>query len=231
MEEKIYTIYMLIFPDNKKYIGATSLKPENRWRNGKSYGGSVREAIDYFGWENIKHEILKENLTQEESQYWERYYIQKFDTQNPEHGYNKYKGGEYHSIGWHQSEEAKEKNRQASKGNTNMLGKHHREESKEKIGQGNLGKKMSEESKEKSRQAQLGRHCYTNGEINVRAYECPSGFVAGQVRFKPNKKHSEESKQKNRQAVLGRHWYNDGNKMVFVYECPEGFTPGKLKKK
>lgn len=49
-----------------------------------------------------------------------------------------------------------------------MKGKHHSEEAKRKI---------SETSKGRVK----GRHWYNNGEINVRRYECPEGFVPGKL--------------------------------------------------
>ena len=36
-KDKLYIVYMLISPSNKKYIGITSLEPKNRWRNGNGY--------------------------------------------------------------------------------------------------------------------------------------------------------------------------------------------------
>ena len=58
------------------------------------------------------------------------------------------------------------------KGNKHMLGKHHSEESK---------KKMSEVHKEKNIWTK-GRHWYNDGIINIRAKECPPGFVPGMLR-------------------------------------------------
>ena len=68
--------------NGKMYIGQTEQTLEGRWANGKGYRGSVKfyAAIQKYGAENFSHEILKENLTQEEADYWEEYYIKKFDT-------------------------------------------------------------------------------------------------------------------------------------------------------
>ena len=63
--ENNYTVYMHIFPNNKRYIGITSMGVKNRWRKGKGYYKCqlIYKAIQKYGWENIKHEILYEDLT------------------------------------------------------------------------------------------------------------------------------------------------------------------------
>ena len=74
--------------NGKMYIGQTEQTLEERWANGKGYRGSAKfyAAIQKYGAENFSHEVLKENLTQEEADYWEEYYIEKFDT--IKNGYN-----------------------------------------------------------------------------------------------------------------------------------------------
>ena len=71
MENKKYCVYKHIFPNNKVYIGVTCRKPEYRWDNGNGYTNTQRKiynAIQKYGWENVKHEILFENLTKEEAE-------------------------------------------------------------------------------------------------------------------------------------------------------------------
>ena len=70
-----------------------------------------------------------------------------------------------------------------------MKGKHLSEEQKKKIGEAKKGKHLSEETKKKMREAKKGKNIWTkgkrwfnNGKINVRAKECPDGFVPGQLR-------------------------------------------------
>lgn len=61
-----YTVYCHTFPNGKKYIGITGQSVSRRWRNGEGYEGQpVYNAILKFRWENIKHEILFENLSKE----------------------------------------------------------------------------------------------------------------------------------------------------------------------
>lgn len=60
-----YSVYKHTFPNGKVYIGMTSRKPKDRWHNGKGYKTQslIHKAIQEYGWNNVKHEILFENLT------------------------------------------------------------------------------------------------------------------------------------------------------------------------
>ena len=81
---------------NKKiYIGITGQKPERRWRNGQGHKTSTYfyNAIQKYGWNNFEHIILQFNLTQQEAEQKEKYYIQKYNTLNDIYGYNIKKGG------------------------------------------------------------------------------------------------------------------------------------------
>lgn len=106
--EANYTVYEHITPNGKKYIGITGQSPESRWQNGKGYRKNeyFYNAIKKYGWENVEHAIIKTNLTKEEAEQMERELIEKFKTNDREHGYNITSGGE--CIGKH-SEESKQK--------------------------------------------------------------------------------------------------------------------------
>lgn len=96
MENKKYCVYKHIFPNNKVYIGVTCRKPEYRWDNGNGYTNAQRKiynAIKKYGWENVKHEILFENLTKEEAEQKEIELIDKYNSTNDNYGYNIEKGG------------------------------------------------------------------------------------------------------------------------------------------
>lgn len=62
-----YTVYKHTTPSNKVYIGITSQNVNKRWQNGYGYTGSkyFSRAISKYGWDNIRHDILYENLTKE----------------------------------------------------------------------------------------------------------------------------------------------------------------------
>lgn len=96
MPKKVYCVYKHIFPNNKVYIGITCRKPEYRWNNGKGYANKQRKmynAIQKYGWLNIKHEILYEGLTKEEAEQKEIELIKEYNSTNDNFGYNIEKGG------------------------------------------------------------------------------------------------------------------------------------------
>ena len=96
--KKHWIIYMYLFPNKKRYIGATSKtlvarqgKDFNRYKNCKS----VWSAIQEFGVDEIRQSILFEGeLEPDEVGELEKYYISHYDSANPQKGYNTYKGGE-----------------------------------------------------------------------------------------------------------------------------------------
>lgn len=92
----MYCIYMhTIINNNKKYIGQSKTDPSKRWGlNGHRYKGQLfYNAIQKYGWDNIKHEILIDNLTKEDADYYEQYYITLYKTNNNLYGYNVAPGG------------------------------------------------------------------------------------------------------------------------------------------
>lgn len=59
-----------MFPNGKRYIGITCKRPKARWDKGRGYKKRnipIYNAILKYGWENIEHIILFENLTEEEA--------------------------------------------------------------------------------------------------------------------------------------------------------------------
>ena len=97
---KNYTIYCLLFPNKKRYIGLTGNRPEDRWDKGTGYTQQpfIYNAIKKNGWNNIEHIILETNLTKQEAEKLEKYYIQLYETTNSDYGYNLTFGGEGHNI-------------------------------------------------------------------------------------------------------------------------------------
>ena len=115
MGEKIYSVYLHIFSNSKKYIGITCRKPEYRWNKGKGYKENkyFTNAINKYGWENIEHKILFTNLTKEEAEQKEIELIAKYKSNNREYGYNIEYGGCHNGK---TSEETKRKLSESHKG-------------------------------------------------------------------------------------------------------------------
>lgn len=213
MKEKICGIYCIInLINGKMYIGQ-SADIECRWsrhkcllKNNKHgrHGNSKSKNIDYlqcawnkYGEENFKFEILKIfkkkkdvnriNLTK-----WEKYYIYKYMTFNPNCGYNNTPGGEGFSL----SEETKAKISKANLGNKYNLGKKHTKETKEKLRKANLGKKASKEAKEKMSKIHLGNKHNLGKKQSEETKEKHRIASSG-------RKHTEETREKLRKKLLG----------------------------
>lgn len=94
-----FIVYAHISPEGKVYVGMTSKSLEVRsGYRGHNYLSNVEFYADItkFGWDSFKHLILLDNLSESSAKKYESYYIQKFNACNPDHGYNKTLGGEFH---------------------------------------------------------------------------------------------------------------------------------------
>ena len=112
-----YTVYCHEFPNGKKYVGITSQELEYRWNHGKGYESQVLvfRAIQCYGWENIQHKILAQDLSKDKAQELEKFYIQKYNTSNKRYGYNLTQGGEGHT-GYSPTLETRAKLSEANRG-------------------------------------------------------------------------------------------------------------------
>jgi group I intron endonuclease len=123
-------------PSNKRYIGITSQNPKRRWRkNGEGYKDHIYfwRAIQKYGWDNFKHEILYSDLTKNEACQKEIELIANYNSNDTNFGYNISVGGESGSKGYKYTEEQRKRMGENRKGEKNgMYGKHHTEESIEK---------------------------------------------------------------------------------------------------
>lgn len=134
-----YKIYKHTFPNGKVYIGMTFQEVKYRWRGGAGYNNQpvMKRAIKKYGWNNIQHEILFENLTKEEAENIERKLIKEQKTNNKKYGYNLDNGGKHAGR---MSKESIEKMRNSLKNSPyNWKGRHHTEEAKQKLRAKRLG--------------------------------------------------------------------------------------------
>lgn len=172
--ERTFYIYCHTAPNGKRYIGQTSMNPKKRWNRGWGYLGCTyfHHAIEKYGWDNIRHDIICVVHSEELAHAFEKYYIQKYDTFNHEHGYNLTLGGEG-TLGHAVSEECKRKISEANTGNfwdesrkiewsnalkgsgNPMYGRHHSEEMRKKMSEERTGRRLAPEHREKVTRALL----------------------------------------------------------------------------
>lgn len=102
---KTWIIYCHLNKINgKRYIGQTSQKLQDRWRNGEGYkpkndkdtNRHFYNAIKKYGWDNFEHIILEENIPSlEEANKKEKYWIKFYNTfEDKTKGYNMTPGGD-----------------------------------------------------------------------------------------------------------------------------------------
>lgn len=131
-----YTVYKHTVPNGKVYIGITNRSPETRWgKNGNGYKRNTHfyNAINKYGWESIKHEILFVNLSKETACQMEIKLIEEYDSTNILNGYNKSTGGDNGNAGVKESASTKLKKSVAHKG------KKLSEEHKKRLSESHMG--------------------------------------------------------------------------------------------
>lgn len=152
MDKKIFTVYMHVTPNNKKYIGMTCNETKIRWARGGGYKNQKHfyRAINKYKWENIKHIIIAKKLTKEQACNLEIELIKIYDTTNIQNGYNKSLGGECPMYGLKHSDETKIKMSLLATGDKNPMYKREvSSETKELLSKKRAGRKFSKETREK----------------------------------------------------------------------------------
>lgn len=200
-----WTVYEHITPSGKRYIGITSKEnPNRRWRNGKGYHKNTPFgcAIDKYGWNDIQHNILFDDLTEKEAKWLENYLICYYSTfvgfKDDCKGYNMTLGGEgtvgFCNTPWNKgkpmSEESRRKNSEAHKGKTPW--------NKGKTGvqvAWNKGIPCTEEEKKKISESNKGKN-------------------KGKTSWSKGKHLSEEHKRKIGESNKGKHNSEEHNKKI-----------------
>lgn len=186
-----YKVYIHIFPNKKVYIGITKQEPKHRWRNGTHYDGNkyMTNAIKKYGWENIQHKILFDNLSKEEAEQKEIELIKQYNSTNRDYGYNILEGG---NVSQGMSEEARKEM------SIKRKGKHYSPRTEFKKGNtiGNCkGRKLSLEIRKKLSESHKGIHL---------SEEAKRKLSENNARYWLNKKRSEETKKKISEKLKGR---------------------------
>lgn len=104
-----WSIYRHVSPSGKIYIGITSKGVHKRWENGRGYRNCTifQQAINKYGWNNIKHEILFQELDENRAKSLEIDLIRHYKNLNI--SYNITNGGDGHlGCSWKPSLELRE---------------------------------------------------------------------------------------------------------------------------
>lgn len=230
----MYTVYMHKFPNDKVYIGITSKPVEVRWK--RTYNKYFTNAVSKYGWDNIEHIIIAENLTKEEACSMEIKLIAKYNSTNSLNGYNLTSGGEGRA-GYTLSADARRRIGEATRRNT--LGKHRSDDFKQKISNARKGKHLSVETKEKLRQVNLGRVSPNKGvpmseaqKLKIsksrKGYKMTDSQKEKLRQANLGKVQSEVTKQKRSESMKGRIYINNGkeNKRIYANELDKYLTSG-----
>lgn len=256
--------------NNKVYIGQTSKTIAERFAAHLRHAANhvnryLYDAMNHYGYEKFiveELECCEQSLLDAREIYW----IDFYQSTNPEYGYNMTTGGgggntfilrseedqqrfrasaSLRQTGTKQSKETVEKRATKLRGQKRTAEQRQRfseaqkkrdpstfargftvpQERRDRISQTLLGTKQSEETKLKRKESISKLKWWNNGVENVRTVQCPEGFVAGRINFKPSDKSKAKSSHK------GTKWFTNGVENRMSYECPEGFWPGKTLKK
>lgn len=161
-----YCLYIHEFPNKKVYIGI-SLNYKRRWKSGCGYKKTPRiyNAIKKYGWENIRHILVKTNLSKEEACELEKNYIKLYNSNKKEFGYNLTTGGE---SGYKRGVLHKEQARQRMLGNKYSEGRIISEETRERMVQSAKKRGFTKEQKRKMEE-------FHNREVNQ--YDLDGNFI------------------------------------------------------
>ena len=154
----MYTVYMHKCPNGKVYIGITSRRPKARWVCGNGYikNEHFYRAIQKYGWENIEHIIVEQNLSKKDAAELEIKLIKEYKSNDYKFGYNMSSGGEFGGSGVIVSQETRAKLSQKRKGRKLP------EYVKNKISESLKGHYISEETKKKISQSLKAKNMKVN---------------------------------------------------------------------
>ena len=201
--------------DNKIYIGKKKGEFTEKYKGSGKY---LRNAVNKYGVENFKVEIIEYCETLEEQNEKEKYWIDYYRSQNAEI-YNIANGGDggdiFSCLPQEQLQEIKDYISYCSKnGICGNKGKHFSQEHKQKLSDAHKGIKRTQEQIEKHRQAILGKPAWNKGLTK------DDPRVAKYYRQPGTYKHSEETRNKisnNCKGKLkGRIWVNNGVKSKHI---------------
>lgn len=182
----IYEIKNLV--NGKTYIGQHTLREGRTFETDIYYGSGklINAAQRKYGLENFEKTIVISGFfTKEQINHFERCMIAcqrlcgkaEYNLANGGDGGDLSRFIDYSSETWRKnvSNGMKGHHNNPKFGGATFTGKHHSEETKKKMSEANRGKHKG------SKNSQFGTHWYTNGEVNIKAKECPKGFRPGRT--------------------------------------------------
>lgn len=91
-----YVVYIHTSPSGKKYVGVTGRDVDKRWLRGHGYFRNeyFTRAINKYGWDNFKHEIVAAGLSKEGAEFLEKTLISRYRSNLKRYGYNIKDGGD-----------------------------------------------------------------------------------------------------------------------------------------
>ena len=195
-----FTLYVHITPTNKKYFGITSQEVENRWQHdgaGYSHQKLFWRAIQKYGWDNIQHIVLANNLSKEWACKLEQDFIRDYQSNNPKYGYNNTLGGEG-ATGYKLTEEQIETRRR------NSTGRKHSLESRKLMSEKQRGRVVTDEMRKNMSLAHLGKTPSNKGKpfsIETRQHMSQAKLGKSGNHTQP---HTEEAKRKISEHSKGK---------------------------
>jgi len=221
--------------NGKQYIGLHRAKEFDT-----SYKGSgtiLKKAIEKYGWNNFRCEILETCDSNEELNAREEYWIEHYHAVESELFYNIARGGnnaektpEYRESlkrGWTSERRAKQSALFKTEFNPNRS-----PEARRKMSEHNSSKRP--EIRKRLSEKAKGRPNPHTKEWNKRIGDALRGRKIGPLSESTKKKLSERLSGKNnpmygKSVTKGTKWYTNGTINVRRKECPVGFVPGVTK--
>ena len=208
---------------DKKYVGITARSPVSRWgRTGSGYMDNPEfwHDIKRFGWDNFTHEIVASALDCQTACRLESDLIQKYDTMNPDKGYNRCSGGQWNVPSDRTREKLRmiQRNRPVEvniKMSQSLKGHVCSEETRLKISQANMGKsrnlgcKRSDEVRKHLSEVLKGRPAWNKG---LNKYNNP--VISEYSNRLKGRQFSKEHRRKI--SINAVHRYANGPKMVWM---------------
>lgn len=102
-EERKYCVYKHTSKiDGRAYVGITRVGVKQRWHSGKGYKRNQYfwRYIQKYGWDSLEHEILYDDLSEEDAVKIEKKLIAEWDLTNRDKGFNLDLGGSTNNTFW-----------------------------------------------------------------------------------------------------------------------------------